>query len=301
MVGLGPSGVFLFTPSSGELALLGTGGPPQDLARITPTGSTDAFSLAEAPDGRCWILSDASFTSAGDALTKLYVGVIGGGSPTLLTTLTRANLVNGAFGGGYPVLRWDSAGVLLGTGPTGVGGGGPFISESYSLAQVERLDPLSGALSPPLCASGRFGDVATDGTVACITGEGSDARIVVTGSDGVTTTLDTHAVLAGQVGFVAGSSLLTYCTSTDNPGPDGAGWTTDLLSVDLTQQPLAPRTLSSGDGPGLNENAEAWDKLVGSVSIAELRGSAPTSLAMVDLASGRTTTLVPATGLVGVL
>jgi hypothetical protein len=202
--------------------------------------------------------------------------------------------VNGSYGGGYQVVRWDTSGVLLGTDPTSVGGGGPFISDGYSLATVVRMDPLTGAVSSPLCTGGRFGDVAPDGTVACLTGPNTDVQIIVTSPDGSTTTIDTGMPFAGQVGFVGSSSLLTYGTSNDVWNANG--WTTNLLVVQLGGATPSPDTLSSGDGAGDNESSYPWYKIVDGNSIVETRGGSVTSsLVLVDLTTGQTTTVISTT------
>jgi hypothetical protein len=297
-VGQGPDGVYLYDVDTGELALLGLTGPLQELAQFTPMNNPDGVSLAVSPSGQCWILSDTSWASDGSATSELHVGV-DGQPPVLLTTLTRGTGPGGGFGGGYQVLRWDQSGVLLGTDPTSVGGAGPFLGESYSLATVVRLAPVSGAVSPSLCPNGQFGDVAADGTMACLTGQGSDARIVVTRTDGSTTTIDTGMEDAGQIGFVGGSSLLTYCTSA---GWNGDAWTTNLLVVQLGAQTPSPKTLSSGDGAGQNESSYPWYKLVNGTSIVELGvESGAWSLAMISLSTGQTTTVAPAGIVLGVL
>ena len=298
-VGVGLEGLYLYNESTGELSVLGKTGSAQDLGHISPTGPTDDVSLAESPNGQCWILSDTSWDNSMTATSRLYIGGAEV-APYLVATLTRANQVSGTWGGGYQALRWDSSGVLLGADPTSVGGAGPFIGDGYGLATVVRMDPLSGTVSPPLCTKGRFGDVAPDGTLACLTGQESDAQIVVTRPDGSTTTIDTGMKVAGQIGFAGGSSLLTYCTSDDVWNADG--WTTDLLTVRLSGHTVSTSTLSSGDGPNQNESAYPWDKIVNGSSIVEIRGaSGSTSLVMTNLATGQTTTIAPADSIIGVL
>jgi len=294
-VGQGPSGVYLYDLNTGDLEVLGPSGPPQELGQVTASSNLDSISLAESPNAQCWILADTTYDSNLNGTTRLYVSS-SGGTPVLGATLR----LDANQGGGYRVLRWDASGVLLGADPTGVGGGGPFIDESYSLPGVVSFDPLSGAVSSPLCKDGRFGDVAADGTVACVTGIGTDAQIVVTRPAGSTSTIDTGLPLAGQVAFVGGSSFLTYCTS------DGVwnanGWTTNLLSVQLGSGTPSPVTLSSGDGPGENEDSYAWFKILEGTSIVETRvvGGTP-SVVTIDLSTGGSTTIAPAQTILGVL
>jgi hypothetical protein len=234
------------------------------------------------------------------ATSQIYVGGTGI-PPTLVTTLTRPNAVNGAAAGGYQALRWDASGVLLGSYPTGVGGAGPFIDEGYSLRVVVRLDPQTGGLTAPLCSSGRFADEAPDGTLACLTGLNTDVKIEVTKTGGSTTTIDTGSDSAGEVAFVGGSSLLTYCTSATSSSAT-LGWTENLLSVQLGGPSPSSTTLINGAATAQLEGPFAWYKLVGTTSIAELLGgTGPTSLGEVNLSTGQTTTLAPADSLLGVL
>ena len=298
-VGQGPDGIYLYTASTGEVALLGPTGPLQEVASITAVNDFDDFSLAASPNGQCWMFSDTSYDSNLNGTSRMYVGFNSGAAPILLATLTRSTSTDGGSPG-YRLLRWDSAGVLLGSDPTGVGGGGPFIGEGYSLPGVVRMNPLTGALSPPLCTTGRFADVASDGTLACLTGWGTDSEIEVTSPGGSTTTIDTGMPFAGQIGFAGGSSLLTFCTSSD-VWTDGA-WTTNLLAVQLGAGTPMPETLSSGAGPGQNESSYAWFKIVDGTSMFETRGgTGASSLVMINLLTGQMTDIVAADSILGVL
>jgi hypothetical protein len=281
------------------VSLLGLTGAPEIIGQVTLTNQFDDVSFAVSPSGECWILSDTSYDSNGDGSSRLYVAV-DGASPTLLTTLTRPATLNGGFGGGYRVLRWDPSGVLLGTDPTGVGGAGPFLNDEYTLATVVRLDPLTVTLSPPLCASGRFGDVAPDGTVACLTGEGSDAEILVTLPQGSPSSIATGIKLAGHVQFVGGSSLLTYCTSDENPAADGAGWTEELWTVDLGTSTASLTLLQSGDNSWCEDGVVAGaDSLALPVGMGP--GATP-SVEIFDLTTGQATaTIASADTVYGVL
>jgi hypothetical protein len=298
-LGVGPAGAYLYNSTSGEVSLLGLTGEPENIGQVTLTDQFDDASFAVSPSGQCWILSDTSYDSAGDGSSRLYVAV-DGASPTLLTTLTRPVTLNGGFGGGYRVLRWDPSGVLLGTDPTGVGGAGPFLNDGYTLATMVRLDPLTVTLSSSLCASGRFGDVAPDGTVACVTDEGSDAEIAVTPPQGSPSSIATGIKLAGHVQFVGGSSLLTYCTSDENPAADGAGWTEELWTVDLGTSATLPRQLMSGDGSwcegGVVAGADALAVPVGT------GGGETPSIEILNLTTGQATaTIASADAVYGVL
>ncbi len=299
-VGVGQAEVYLYTKSTGELSVLDRSGVAQNLGTVTPTGGwndTDNISLAESPSGTCWAFSVNSYDANAVATSELYVGGTGI-APTLLATLTRANMLNGVDAGGYQLLRWDTLGVLLGSDPTEVGGAGPFITESYSFGVVVRIDPQTKAVSAPLCGSGRFADQAPDGTVACITGLNSDAKIEVTKPGGSTTTIDTRSESAGEVAFVGGSSLLTYCTSA--AGNDT--WTETLLSVQLSGSSPSPTTVIPSAGPGLLDGVFAWYRLMATNAIAELQGTYPsTSLVEVNLSTGSTATIAAADSLLGVL
>ena len=300
-LGVGPEGAYLYNSTSGEVSLLGLIGAPEVIGQVTLTNQFDDVSFAVSPSGECWILSDTSHDSNGDGTSRLYVDV-DGASPALLTTLTRSAMVNGGFGGGYRVLRWDPAGVLLGTDPTGVGGAGPFLNDEYTLATVVRLDPLTVTRSPPLCASGRFGDVAPDGMVACLTGEGSDAEIVVTPPQGSPSSIDTSIQFAGHLQFVGGSSLLTYCTSDESPASDGsgAGWTEERWTVDLGTSATSPQQLMSGDGSWCEGGVVAGANSL-AVPVGTGGGETP-SIEILNLTSGQATaTIASADAVYGVL
>lgn len=300
-VGVGQAGVYFYDESTGDLSVLGKSGPAQVLGDVTPAGgwnTVDNISLAESPSGACWAFAVASYDASQVATSQIYVGGTGI-PPTLVTTLTRPNMVNGAAAGGYQVLRWDATGVLLGSYPTGVGGAGPFIDESYSFAIVVRLDPATGTVSAALCSSGQFADEATDGSIACLSGLGSDAKIAVTKPGGATTTVDTGSDSAGEVAFLGGTSAeLTYCTAATVSSPTYY-WIENLLAVQLGS---SPTTLIQGNTTGGLEGPYAWFKLVGGTSIAEIQGaSGSTELVEVNFNTGQTTTLAPADSLLGVL
>jgi len=295
-VGVGQAGIYLYDESSGKLTVLGKSGAAQDLGTITPTGGwngADSISLAESPNGQCWVFALNSYGTNQEATSQIYVGGTGV-APALVTTLTRSNTA----GGGYQALRWDASGVLLGADPTGVGGAGPFISEGYSLSAVVRMDPQTWALSSPLCSSGRFADEAADGTLACLTGVGTDTKILVSPPGGSTTTIDTGSDTTGVVAFVGGSSFLTYCTS----AAASSGWSEALLSVALGGSNPSPATLIPDSAGDDFDGSLAWFRLVGTTSVAEiLGGSGPTSLAEVNLTTGQATDIAPADSLLGVL
>jgi hypothetical protein len=300
-VGVGQAGVYFYDESTGELSVLGKSGAAQNLAQISPTGGwsagNNAVSLAESPNGACWAFSLVSYGASQASTSQIYVGGTGV-TTTLVDTLTRANAINGAVAGGYQLLRWDAAGLLLGTQPTGVGGGGgPFLDDDYALATVVRLDPQTATLSAPLCSSGQFGDEAADGTVACLTGINTNTAIEVTKPGGSTTTLDTGAQ-AGQVAFVGGSSLLTYCTG--GPPAGGADFTENLLTTQLGGSTPSTRTLISGSTGSTLEGPWPWYKLAGS-SPPTMVENQSAELVEVNLTTGQTTTVAPADSIVGVL
>ncbi|MGD0447272.1 MAG: hypothetical protein ABSB36_01475 [Candidatus Dormibacteria bacterium] len=303
-VGVGQAGVYLYDESTGELSVLGKTGASQDLGTLTPTGgwsNTDTVSLAESPSGTCWIFSAVSYDASANSTTELWIGGPGISPPSLVTTLHRSNTTStGEAAGGYQALRWDPSGVLLGSYPTEVGGAGPFIDEDYSFSVVVSMDAATGAVSAPLCSSGQFADEAPDGTLACLIGLNTDAKIVVTKPSGATTTVDTGLASAGQVAFVGGTSAeLTYCTSATT---SSGGWSENLLSVQLGGQNPSPTTLASDAPYGQLEGPYAWTKLVSTTSIAELLGgTGPTSLGEVNLSTGQTTTVAPADSILGVL
>jgi hypothetical protein len=310
-VGVGPSGVLLYDQGTGGVELLAPSGALQDLGTTAPgQGIASTTAAAESPSGDCWILSLATWSQTSSAnpvaTTTLYVIAPGGAVSTALT-LTRANQVNGAWAGGYRVMAWTAQGVLLGSSPTGVGGVGPFIIEDYSLATVVNLDAQTGNLSAPLCPVGtgdRFGDLASDRSVACVSGEGGDAKITVTGPTGSRATVNTEAPYAGQVAFVGGTSTLTFSTSLGAVEGGGA-WYDNLAVANLSQPSAAPVNVRSGDDANWDEQGFAFDKLVGSSTIAELGpaspGSTATVLMLINLSTAQPTTLAPADTILGVL
>jgi len=302
-VGVGQAGVYLYDESTGELSVLGRTGTAQDLGTLIPTGgwsTTDNISLAESPSGACWIFSVVSYDASANSTTELWIGGPGISPPSLVATLHRSNTTStGGSAGGYQALRWDPSGILLGSFPTEVGGAGPFIGESYSFSVVVSLDPATGTVSAPLCSSGQFADEAADGSVACISGLGSDAKIVVTKAGGATTTVDTGAASAGEVAFVGGTSAaLTYCTAATADSPNYY-WTENLLSVQLGS---SPTTLIQADTTGGLEGPYAWFKLLGANSIVEIQGSsASTALTQVNLGTGVQIRIAAADTILGVL
>ena len=149
--------------------------------------------------------------------------------------------------------------------------------------------------------AGRFAGVAPDGTLACISGEASDAEIVLTPPGGAASSIDTGIEFAGHVEFVNGSSLLTYCTSDGNSATDGsnAGWTEELWTVALGPSVSSPKLLISGDGWWCEDGA-----VVGANSMVELVGVdqvGTPSMALVDLTTRKSTVIAPADTILGVL
>ncbi len=204
-------------------------------------------------------------------------------------------------------MEWLASGVLLGTDPIGVGGAGPFIDDDYQLAQVVRFDPVTGIVSSPLCPVGpqaRFADLAADGSVACVSGEGADAQITVTSPDGSRDTYDTSAPYAGQVAFAASPRSLIFCTSQGAP-EGGGGWTDSLSVVSLAQGGPAAQVMRGQDQAEWDESGSAPAKVVSTSAIADLGPSAPgssqTSLVLISLSTGQSTTVAPADGILGVL
>jgi len=296
-MGVGETGVYLYYPATGAIDLLGLTGPPQDVGQTTPNvsgGSSSLAGLAESPNGECWIFSLVSWTyggSADSATSQLYVGGIGS-SPLLVATLDRTV--------GYQVLSWDASGVLLGTELTGIGGGpAPFTwTDGVDLQIVVDFDPVTGDVSTPLCSTttDSFRDIAPGGTVACAVQGTSDAEIQVRSPDGSITTIPTGSPLAGHVRFVDGTSLLTYCTSDDQEVGD-TQFTEDLWSVEIGSATPSPQMLMTGDLSWCEGGVVA-----GTSSIAELGGGADTtSIVLINLSSGQTTTVAPADELLGVL
>jgi len=294
VAGLNADALFLYHPSTGDLSRLGLSGAVVDLGTTmaSPPDSVFASSFAVSPNGKCWLMAAPAWGDGADAAatTAVYGGVIGGAA-LLVATLVRAGEASVA----YSILRWDVEGVLLGSEPDGSGGAGPFVNES-ALAAVVRFDPSRGSVSPPLC-SGRFGDVAPDGTLACVSG----GLISVTRPDGSTVTVATGATQVGQVAFAAGSSTLTYCTASAWSGV--GDWADALTVVDVAAN--VPQVRQTADYQDF-ENALAFDKVVDGDEIVELEGAttiggSPTSLAVISLGTGAVTPIGPPGLIIGVL
>ena len=103
--------------------------------------------------------------------------------------------------------------------------------------------------------------------------------------------IDTGIKLAGHVQFVAGSSLLTYCTSDDNAPADGAGWTEELWTDVLGTSSAPPTLLQSGDNSWCEDGVVA-----GADSLALPVGMGPggtPSVEILDLTTGQTTATIP--------
>jgi hypothetical protein len=158
-----------------------------------------------------------------------------------------------------------------------------------------QLDPVTGSISEPLC-NGPFGALAPDGTLACITGEGSDAQIAVTVPEGSSTTIDTHGQYAGGVGFRDGSSTLVYTTASDATELCTRAYCQDLWSVQLGGQTVAPRELRSADSPNFGAVLLSDDTAVDLVT-----ESAGSELALINLTTGQTTVITLADAILGVL
>lgn len=301
-IGTGCRGVYLYDHETATLELLGLDGAPQMLAHLgsTATAPVEVVGAAESPDASRWIYSAASYTPGGYATSNIYAAAIGA-TPTLVKTLSRPNASSGGSLGGYRVLRWDAAGVLLGTAPTDVGGAGPFIDEGYDLATVVRLDLDTASVSTPLTCGGRgrFADVASDGTQACI----SHSQIVVMARDGSFTTVTNSGSVAGQVAFLDGSSCLTWSATSgiaSSPSTNGPSWQDTLYAVSLPAAQPSKRVLL--DSESHLENGSAIDKVVDSHTLAEITGqTGSTSLSLVDVRTGHAVAIAPADVIVGAL
>ena len=296
-VGYGPDGVYLYDTVTGDLSLFGATGQPKALGQIAPMGDGDLFSAAESPNGQCWLFSDTTFDTTLNGTTKLYAG-IGAAAPVVITTLKRSD----GDGGGYSLLAWDASGVILGTAPTGVGGGpSPFVD--YSNITVVRLDPVALSTSSPLCGSLSFEGTGPDGSLACVTrlGENAPAQagIQVVRPGGTSVSVSTGQPMAGHV-LLPDASTVAYCTTDDNPAPDGALWTETLWEAQLGATPISPRKLMSGD-QGWCETGAA----VSNTSIAEILNSNGAQnagdLAIVDLTTGGYTKIGSAAVILGLL
>ena len=303
-IGVGCHGVYLYDHAGGDIQLLGLSGAPTTLAHVASTTAApvDVPGAAESRDGRRWAYSVTSGSSATGPITSaMFVGTFGA-TPAVVATLSRANVVDNVYGGGYRVLRWDGAGVLLGTAPQNVGGAGPFIEDTYGLDSVVRLDPDSGALSTPLDCSGRgrFGDVAADGTTACA----SDGTVVIRRPDGSVRTMANAEAHVGAIAFVGGSSTVVWCASAGagtTPLPGGDEWSDGLYSASLSGDQPSRHLLATAGGAQF-ESGYAFNRVIDDHTIAELTGtSSASSLTLVDVSTGHRTVLAAAVYIVGAL
>jgi hypothetical protein len=291
-VGFGPTGIFIDT-SSGSLSALEPDGKVHALENIGAIPLEEMSGLAESPDGAQWIYSVVTWNSGySESTSRLYVGSAGS-SPRLVATLTRAD----SAGGGYAVLRWDATGVLLGTALQNVGGAGPFISEGYEFESVVQLDPSTGAISAPLTSSCRFSDVASDGTIACVSG----TSIKVLHPDGTVTAIEASGRAVGRVAFAGDSSTLTYCVANDTS--DGS-WADTLYVVDLDAGTPVPKALSATNGLGNiieGADAAAWTDVVSGQTLVATTDQNDPVATLINLNGGGTQSLGSVSAILGVL
>jgi hypothetical protein len=299
-VGYGRDGLYLLAPG-GRLGLLEADG------KVHPEGTIAAdwqslAGLAESPDGTRWAYAVVTYATSGPdivATTRIYVGS-GGGPSRLVGMFTRANIADRHFLGGYSVQRWDRNGILLGSHPTGVGGNGPFIDERYGLSVVVRLDPSSGRLSPPLVIDCRFGDIAADGTIACVSG----TSVKVVRVDGSATTITTDGAVVGHLAFMGSSSTLAYAVAryTDQAQ---TGWADTLYVARLGDGPRSAATTTkvATFAHPFAEDPFAWNCVVDGTTIAGLtsqEGGSTRQVVLIRL-DGSVTALGAADGLIGVV
>ena len=266
-----------------DLKRLNRDGSVDDLVRVDG-GGAQLVGAAVSPDGARWVAGIARLDdAANEQVTDLYSGE--GGSGRLVATLRRPSLPYG----GYMPLRWDDKGILVGSFPSGVGGAGPFIGEGYSLSAVERLDPQTWKAGPALAASDcRFGDLAADGTLACVT-RGPNAppngfRLVH--PDGSTTSIAApEGDELGQLMFVGDSDTLTFATAKYNDA-NQSSWTYTAWVLDAgrttPRKLLADATVRGDLGGGRVLVAAGWAE-------------------MLDLSTGTVTRIIKADGLIGVV
>ncbi len=303
VAGVGSHGVYIAGPGHklGRLELDGKVHPLD----ATPAGDAgEMVGLAESPDGTQWAYSLVSFANDTNLTATTRVYVASSGSPTRqVAVLKRPELSSASsserYGGGYSVLRWDPAGLLLGSHPTGVGGVGPFISEGYGLNNVVRMDPNSGQASGRISPSGcRFGDIASDGTVACV----SDSGITVTGAAGSATApvpglQSDHP--AANLAFVGGSDRLIYSVATFSDASQPA-WTDALMVATRSGGHLSSTTVARSLS-SRSENGHTWSHVVDANTVAVIAGAADNSkLALLTIASGTMVTLGAADAIDGV-
>ncbi len=304
VVGVGSHGAYIAGPGHqlGRLELDGR------VHALDPTPTSDAgelAGLAESPDGTQWAYSLVSFANDANmtATTRVYVASMGA-STRMVAQLQRPefNSAGGAerYGGGYAVLRWDTAGLLLGSHPTGVGGVGPFIGEGYGLDNVVRLDPRSGQTSNRIGPTGcRFGDVASDGAVACLASGG----ITVSRAGGSASTVPVPGQQsdhpAGGIAFIGGSSTLIYSVATFSTAFQQA-WTDTLMVATDSGGHLSSTTVAASLSS--RNEGHAWSHVVDGNTVAVIVGPADSSsVALLTTTSGKMVTLGAADSIDGVI
>ena len=300
VIGSSQAGVYLWNRTTGALEELGLTGPPQNLG-TTNTGSEsglpEASSPVVSPNGECWVLSMVTGDSqGGTATTQVYGGVFGN-SPTLLATMTRADAI-----GGYPPLAWGSTGVLLGSGPDNVGGGGPGFEldgGQYRFWQVVLVNPSTGAFSSqPLCAgAGDFQALSQDGELIACRTVASSGGIEVGPPGGTMDAIEAGATVVGAVAFSPDDAFVTYCTL-GSVSSDGQDWAETLWSAPAKGSGTPVSLVTQDQWSGCGGYALGNDF---AAVLAGVNGASSAPVDVIDLRTGETTTIGTADSVVGVL
>jgi hypothetical protein len=309
VVGVGSRGVYISGPD-GSLSRLQLDGRRHPLASAPPQASEDLAGLAESPDGSRWAYSMVSFSPAGtdlSATSRIFIGAEAT-TPVLAATLTRPNFANGHPAGGYRVLRWDAAGLLLGTDPTGVGGAGPFIGETYTRGSVVRMDPQTGTVSSPFPSGCGFMDVAGDGSVACRTSTGFEVVRPDGSSATATVTVATPGGASvrggyGGLAFLRGSTSLLYSVANPAGGGDASapGWTDTMYTGQVVGSAITGHAVAS-TRTNTNENGHAWADVIDPNRVAVIDGAGVGAIAVVlTLSTGDESRLASAHSIDGVI
>jgi hypothetical protein len=297
VIGTSPDGVYLWNATTGALEELGISGAPVPLGTTVTSPALDLDYIPSlpvvSPNGRCWVLSIVTWSSdLSVATTQLDGGTFG--SPSVqLATLTRSD------NGGYPALGRDDAGVLLGSEPMGVGGGGPGadLVLTYQFSEVVVMNPSTGSLSAPLCAgagAGTYQALSPDGELEVCRASGPAYAIEYGSLAGPLTTVDAGASAAGDAAITPDRSYVTYCTL-GAAGADGS-FPETLWSVQLGGS-ATPRSLMTQANW-----SECGGYGVGNDFAVTLAGSEqPDPVDLIELASGDTTTIGTADSIIGVL
>jgi hypothetical protein len=216
------------------------------LKGLTPSGTVETLgpitgysggAVVVSPDGQHWMWSTMSGTTS-----RLMLG--GRGSPDRVIareTTEQSHLVP---------YRWTSAGPTYVNIPMGIGG---YILFGFGGNPSWRFDAGTGQVTSLLArTSCVLGDLAQDGTIACLGTTNSTLDVVRPNGDSVEITLPRpNFTQRGAVTFAPGSTATTLVVGgAASAGPPTERYETDLLDIgSRTLKPFGPAGLRPAEGP----------------------------------------------------